>query len=65
MLVLAIITFEVREVLGQAIRVVVAAPGSALSRYPVRSVGTTRVGLRAPMPVAADLQAVLDAALTG
>jgi hypothetical protein len=55
MLVLAITTFDVREIFGQAVRLVVAGPGSALGRYPVGNVGTTRVGLLTPMPIAAEL----------
>jgi hypothetical protein len=62
MLTLAFATFDVREILGQAIRVVVAGPSSALSRYPVGNVGSTRVGLLATMPIAPDLEEVLDAA---
>jgi hypothetical protein len=54
-----------RRATGRRPRARVASRGSALSRYAVGNVGTTRAGLLAPMPVAADLQAVLDAALTG
>lgn len=62
MLVLALSTFDLREIFGQAIRVVVAAPSSALSRYPLGNVGSTRVGLLDTMPIGADLKSVLDAA---
>lgn len=62
MLILALATLDVREIVGQAIRVLVAGPSSALSRYPIGNLGSTRVGLFTTMPIAPDLVAVLDAA---
>jgi hypothetical protein len=62
MLVLALVTLDVREIFGQAIRLVLAAPSSAFARFPLGNVGSTRVGLLTPMPIGDDLKAVLDAA---
>ncbi|UOT08550.1 DUF3703 domain-containing protein (plasmid) [Rhodococcus opacus] len=44
-----------REALGQVVRIVVAAPGSALGRYPEGNTGRVAAGLMTPMPVPADL----------
>lgn len=49
-----------REVLGQAVRVVLSLPSSWLGRYPVGNTGRARVGLFRPMPVAPDVQAILS-----
>lgn len=48
-----------REALGQVVRLVVAAPGSASGRYPEGNTGRSSVGLRQPMPVPDDLAALL------
>ena len=48
------------EVAGQLIRLLVAGPGSALGRYPVGNTGGANVSAVTPMPIPADLQAVLD-----
>jgi hypothetical protein len=50
-----------REAFGQVIRVLVAAPGSALGRYPQGNTGRTTVPLTQPMPVPDDLAALLAA----
>lgn len=50
-----------REAFGQVIRIIVAAPGSALGRYPEGNTGRARVGLTRPMPLPADLAALLSA----
>ena len=50
-----------REALGQVIRLLVAAPGSALGRYPEGNTGRTTVPLTQPMPVPDDLAALLAA----
>ena len=47
------------EVAGQALRVVVAAPPSLLSRYPTGNTGRARVPLRAEMPVPDDIAELL------
>ena len=48
-----------REALGQVVRVVVAAPGSALGKYPEGNTGRANVRLTQPMPVPADLADLL------
>jgi hypothetical protein len=53
-----------REAVGQVIRLVVAAPGSALGRYPEGNTGRARVPLTRPMPLPPDLAAVLATAAT-
>jgi hypothetical protein len=62
MLVRALREHDRREALGQVIRLIVAAPGSATGRYPEGNTGRARVGLTEPMPIPADLAAVLSAA---
>jgi hypothetical protein len=59
MLALALRQRDRREVLGQVIRLIVAAPGSLTGRYPVGNTGRVDAGLMAPMPIPADLAAVL------
>jgi hypothetical protein len=49
-------------VLGQLVRLVVAAPGSAAGKYPDGNTGRTRAGLTTPMPIPGDLAALLRAA---
>jgi hypothetical protein len=49
-----------REVLGQAIRLVVAAPGSWTERYPVGNTGGADVSALQPMPIPEDLRALLE-----
>jgi hypothetical protein len=53
-------TSDAREVMGQLIRVLVAAPGSWLGRFPLGNTGRARVGLMQPMPIPPDLQTLLD-----
>ncbi|MFP8958965.1 DUF3703 domain-containing protein [Streptomyces nanhaiensis] len=62
MLRLAVRDRDLREVLGQLVRLVVAAPGSAAGRYPTGNTGRTRVGLTTPMPIPEDLAALLSEA---
>nr|WP_262420770.1 DUF3703 domain-containing protein [Micromonospora aurantiaca] len=50
------------EAVGQVIRLAVAGPGSALGRYPAGNTGRARVPLTQPMPIPADLAAVLATA---
>jgi hypothetical protein len=47
------------EAVGQVVRLAVAGPGSALGRYPTGNTGRARVPLTQPMPIAADLAALL------
>lgn len=53
-------TGDAREVVGQLVRVLVAAPGSWLGRFPLGNTGRARVGLTQPMPIPLDLQTLLD-----
>lgn len=55
MLRLALRQRDRREALGQILRIMVAAPGSALGRYPEGNTGRTRVGLMTQMPIPDDL----------
>lgn len=48
-----------RETFGQLIRLLVAAPGSALGRYPEGNTGRATVPLTQPMPIPADLADLL------
>lgn len=50
-----------RELLGQVARILVAAPGSWLGRAPLGNTGGANVSILTPMPIPADLQALLDA----
>ncbi|MGP4025811.1 DUF3703 domain-containing protein [Actinomadura sp. 3N407] len=59
MLALAVVQRDRREAVGQVIRIIVAAPGSALGRYPEGNTGRATVGLTQPMPVPEDLAALL------
>ena len=51
---------DLREVGGQLLRLVVAAPGSWTGRYPVGNTGGADVGALRPMPVPDDLRALLE-----
>lgn len=51
-----------REAVGQVIRLVVAAPGSALGKYPEGNTGRATVPLTKPLPIPADLAALLASA---
>jgi hypothetical protein len=51
---------DAREIGGQLIRILVAAPGSALGRYPLGNTGGADVSAVKPMPIPAELQEVLD-----
>lgn len=59
MFALAVRTADVGEGLGQLTRVVVAAPGSLVGRYPVGNSGRARVSMFAPMPVPPRLERLL------
>jgi len=52
-----------REALGQVVRIVVAAPGSLVGRYPEGNTGRTAAGLTTPMPVPPDLAEALAGAI--
>ncbi len=55
MLVAAVRARDVRELVGQLVRIAVAGIGSAAGRYPLGNTGRARVPLTAPMPVPPDL----------
>ena len=59
MLLLALSQRDLRELLGQALRVAVAAVGSVTGRYPLGNTGRAAVPILEPMPVPADLAEVL------
>jgi hypothetical protein len=48
-----------REVAGQLLRLVLAAPGSLTGRYPVGNTGGADVSAFRPMPIPDDLRALL------
>lgn len=48
-----------KETLGQVVRLLVAAPGSAMGRYPEGNTGRATVGITAAMPVPEDLERLL------
>ena len=54
---------DVHEVSGQAMRLVIAGPGSMTNRYPPGNNGRARVSARLPMPIPNDLAALLDPAI--
>ncbi|MEV1238956.1 DUF3703 domain-containing protein [Nonomuraea sp. NPDC050022] len=62
MFALAVRLRDRREALGQVARIIVAAPGSALGRYPEGNTGRATVGLTQPMPMPADLAELLQSA---
>jgi hypothetical protein len=48
-----------REVLGQLVRIVLAAPGAWLGKAPLGNTGGANVGLFTPMPVPGELRELL------
>ncbi|GGQ20278.1 DUF3703 domain-containing protein [Streptosporangium pseudovulgare] len=62
MFALAIAQRDRREAFGQVVRIIVAAPGSALGRYPEGSTGRATASLTQPMPMPDDLAALLRTA---
>jgi hypothetical protein len=59
---LAIHQRDPRELLGQALRIVVAGPASAIGTYPAGNTGRARVPATLPMPIADDLAQLLEGA---
>jgi Protein of unknown function (DUF3703) len=51
---------DARELVGQAVRLVVAGPASAVGRYPAGNTGRARVPATHPMPIAEDLAQLLE-----
>ena len=56
--------WDVRELLGQLPRLLLAAPGSWLGRAPKGNTGGSDVGIFTPMEIPKDLQSLLDRPLT-
>ena len=59
---LAIHQRDRRELLGQALRIVVAGPASAAGKYPAGNTGRARVPATLQMPIADDLAQLLEGA---
>ncbi|WP_037935438.1 DUF3703 domain-containing protein [Streptosporangium roseum] len=59
MFALAVRERDRREAFGQVIRIIVAAPGSALGRYPEGNTGRATVPLTQPQPLPEDLAVLL------
>ena len=51
---------DAHEILGQALRLVVAGPGSLTGRYPVGNTGGANVKAMLPMAIPDDLKALLE-----
>jgi uncharacterized protein DUF3703 len=49
-----------REIVGQIVRVVVAAPGSWTGRYPVGNTGGANVSALRPMPIPDEFRKLLE-----
>lgn len=60
MIVVAFAVLDLRELFGQVVRIAVAGIGSLVGRYPIGNTGRARVPIAQPMPVAPDLQVILD-----
>jgi len=54
---------DAREIVGQLVRLIVAAPGTWTGRFPVGNTGGANVSALKPMQIPDDLQAILNAAL--
>jgi len=52
---------DAREIAGQLLRLLLAAPGSFLDRAPLGNTGRANVGLFTPMPIPQELARLLDA----
>ena len=59
---LAIHQRDRRELLGQALRIVVAGPASAVGKYPAGNTGRARVPATLSMPITDDLAQLLEGA---
>lgn len=63
MLSLALKTKNLKEILGQIPRLMLAIPGSVFGRAPKGNVGTSDVGIFEPMDVPKDLAVILESEL--
>ena len=61
MLRFALRTADLREIVGQLFRIVVAAPGSLTGRYPAGNTGGSNVSAFKPMPIPDDLTTIVQA----
>ncbi|MBU8894159.1 hypothetical protein DRW03_12495 [Corallococcus sp. H22C18031201] len=52
---------DLRELVGQWVRILVAAPGSWFGRAPLGNTGGANVGILTPLPIPEDLRAMLEA----
>jgi len=59
MIVTALWVMDLRELLGQLVRISVAGVGSLVGRYPVGNTGRARVPISQPMPIPEDLCEIL------
>jgi len=50
---------DAREIAGQLLRLLFAAPGSLLDRAPLGNTGRSNVGIFTPMPIPEDLASLL------
>ncbi len=60
MLSLALRTRNFSEITGQIFRLVVAAPGSILKKYPKGNPGTSDISAFQPMPISSEVQSIID-----
>jgi hypothetical protein len=51
---------DVREIVGQLVRLTLAAPSSWLGRYPRGNTGRARIGMLRPMSVPPDIAILLS-----
>lgn len=49
-----------QEIIGQFLRLLVAAPGSALGKYPLGNTGRSNVSMFRPMPISAEMKLKID-----
>lgn len=60
MLSLALRTRNFREIAGQIFRLLVAAPGSVLKKYPKGNPGTSDVSAFQPIPISSDVREIIS-----
>lgn len=56
----ALMKFDIKEVFGQIIRLVVTIPGHMIGKVPKGNIGWSTVGLTEVMPVPEDLKKVVE-----
>ncbi len=57
---LAVQTHDVKEITGQLFRLLIAAPGSMLKKYPKGNPGTSDVSAFQAVPVSTEIQGIID-----